>query len=251
MLFLVGDIPETLQTEDGVSQEEVEEIIAMERTLHPQMVQGFHDQIPKRIKLSVLRTDYEKGRSRTAVQRLKKRHVVEIDEEVRYRKNDPRLAWGAREHFLDYYLLVPERKGLDVIRPTSRGDPSYVFKLDLHQRQKRWQARYADLEFDPTGRLLYIGTYGQEEIWLAMVPRAFTNDDAFEEEEEVADLRARNINRLENTNTLTCMQDVHYSQVVLFLAHQLKRQGYRDIYLREDFPEDLTPSNLKNVTNIM
>lgn len=193
MLFIVGDIPEALQTDDGVPQEEVEEIIAMDRTQHPQFVQGFHDQMVKKVKLTALRADYEKGRKRTAIQRLQKRHVVELDEELLYRKNDPRLAWGAREHFLDYYLLIPERKGLHVILPTSRGDPSYVFKLDLQQRGKTWQARYADLEFDPTGRMLYLGNYGQEEIWLAMVPRGFTREEVFEEDEDMADLGA-NIN---------------------------------------------------------
>lgn len=251
VLFQVGDIPEALQTDDGVQQEEVEEIIALgDRRINSQFVQGFHNQLPRKVKLTTLRSEYEKAKKRTGVQRLKSRHVVEIDEELKYRQNDPGLAWAARDHFLDYYLLVPERKGLHVILPTSRGDPSYVFKLDLQQRQKQWQVRYADLEFDPTGRMLYIGTYGQEAIWLAMVPRAFTNEEVFEEDEDMADLRA-NINQLEMTNATTTMKDQHYSQMVLFLAYQLKRQGYRDIYLRENFPEDLSAWNLPNITNIM
>lgn len=249
-VFLVGDIPEAFQTDDGVTQESIEEIIALERTLDSQFIQGFHDQRPKKVKLSVMRSEYSKGKSRTAIQRLRSRHAVDIDEELKYQKNDPRLAWGAREHYLDYYLLVPESKGLHVVLPTARGDPSYVFKLDVQHRYKTWQARYADLEFNPTGRMLYIGMYGQEEIWLAMVSRSFTNEEVFEDDADMEDLRA-SINCLEMTNTTTQMKDEHYSKMMLFLAYQLKRQGYRDIYLRENYPEDLSPSNLKNLTNLM
>lgn len=249
-VFVVGDVPEALYTEDGVTQEEIEEIIAMERTLQPQFIRGFHDQMVKKVKLTTLRKELEKGRRRMAIQRLKTRHVVEIDEELRYEKNDPGLAWAAREHFLDYYLLVPERKGLHVLLPNSRGDPSYVFKLDVQHPRKTWRARYADLEFNPTGRMLFMGTYGQEEIWLAMVPRSFTNEDAIEEEEEMEDLRG-NIRRLETTDSTTCLSDKHYSQILLFLAYMLKRQGFRDVYLRENFPEDLSRSQVKHITNLM
>ena len=66
-----------------------------------------------------LRGDYEKGRSRTAIQRLHKRHMVVVDNELVYEKDDRGLAWGARDHFLDYYLLIPASCGLQAILPTS------------------------------------------------------------------------------------------------------------------------------------
>lgn len=108
-----------------------------------------------------------------------------MDEELTFQKDDVRLAWGTREHFLDYYLLIPPQWGLDVILPMSQGDPSYMFQLDLHKFWRRWQARYADLEFDPQGQMMYLGYYGQEEIWLVMVPRMFVDEEGIDEAEEL------------------------------------------------------------------
>ena len=226
----------------------MEQIIALARTERTEYVQGFHDQNVKQVKLSTLRTDFEKERTRTAIQRLRSRHTVSVDEELLHKKNDGGLAWSAREHFLDYYLLIPARRGLDVLLPMSQGDPSYVFKLDLHKRHKQWQARYGDLEFDPTGRMLYIGTYGQEEVWLAMVPRMFLDEEMIEEEGELAGAR-RVIERLEGSTT--SMSEGNYSLMVMYLAYQLKRQGYRDIYPREDYSENLSVARVRQVTNLL
>ena len=246
-LFIVGDIPATLDSEDGVNHAEVEQVIALERRSCPELIQGFHEQAPTRVKLTTLRRDFEKGRKMTSIQRLRTRQAVLIDDELVYNKNDGALAWSAREHYLDYYLLVPARRGLQVLLPTSQGDPSYVFKLDLHKRQKQWKARHADLEFDPTGRMLYIGTYTQEEIWLVMVPRAFVEEYAMEDNGDVLE-RHREIQRIEGSNTN--LSDENYTIMVVYIAHQLKRQGYRDIYLREDFPTGITPATLDTITNL-
>ena len=212
------------------------------------MIQGFHEQVPTQVKLTTLRRDFEKGHKRTSIQRLRTRQIVQIDDELVYDKNDSGLAWSAREHYLDYYLLVPARRGLQVILPTSQGDPSYVFKLDLNKQQKQWKARHADLEFDPTGRMLYIGTYAQEEVWLAMVPQAFVDEEAMEDNGEILE-RHDAMQRLEGSNTT--LSDKNYTLMVVYLAHHLKRQGYRDIYLREDFPIGITPSTIHTVTNLM
>lgn len=234
--------------DDGVPQEEVEQIIALDHVNSSEFIQGFHDERAKTIKLSTLRSDFEKKRTRTSTQRLQQRHTVEVDEEFLYVKDNPRLAWGAKEHFLDYYLLVPASKGLHVLLPTSRGDPSYVFKLDLNKRTKRWQARYSDLEFDPTGRMLYIGSYHQEEVWLAMVPRSFTDEETLEDGHDLDHIRSQ-ISQLESRDTT--LSEENYCQVVTFLAHQLKSQGYRDIYLRDDFPSPLSFATVFTTTNIL
>lgn len=116
------------------------------------------------------------------IQRLHRRLMIEMDDVLLYEKDNASLAWGVHEYYLDYYLLVLGHRGLHAILPMSRGDSRYVFKLDLHRRQKQWQARYANLEFNPTGRVLYIGTYTQEEVWLVMVPQILTEDDGIEDE---------------------------------------------------------------------
>jgi hypothetical protein len=246
-VFIVGDIPEALEAEDGVAQTDVERIIALDRCEREEFIQGFHDQQVKRTKLSTLRMEYERGMKRTSIHRLRQRQVVEVDADMLLKQNDAEVAWGARDHFLDYYLLVPGRKGMHAILPNSRGDPSYMFKLDLHRRRKRWQARHADLEFDPRGRMLFIGAHGREEVWLAMVPRSFTREDAMDIEDN--EDPQESIGCLEGADTT--MSEEQYCQIVVFLANQLKAQGYRDIYLREDFPSTLSALEIRNTTNLL
>jgi len=66
---------------------------------------------------------------------------VIVDNKLVYEKDNWELAWGAQDHFLEC--------GLQVIPFTSQEDLSYVFKLDFHKWHKKWQARYANLEFHP------------------------------------------------------------------------------------------------------
>ncbi|KAG6371990.1 hypothetical protein JVT61DRAFT_9008 [Boletus reticuloceps] len=238
-LFVVGEIPEGLLCDDGVTQAEVEQIIGL--------MQGFHDQHVQSIKLSTLRNEFEQAKQRTAIQRLDRRQHIQIDDELVYKKDDMNLAWGAREHFLDYYLLVPARKGLDVLLPTAAHDPSYVFKLDLNKCQKQWQARHADLEFDPMGQMVFIGTYGQEEIWLAMVPRWFNEDDLLDDRNPPEDMPHPDRT---GPNATTIIEQ-QYCQVVVFFATQLKHLGFRDIILRDDFPSPLGISSIRDSTNIL
>ena len=155
-LFIVGDIPATLDSEDGVNHAKVEQVIGLEWRSSPELIQGFHEQVPTQVKLTILCHDFEKGHKMTSIQQLRTRQAVLIDDELVYNKNDRELVWSTREHYLDDYLLVPARRDLQVLLPTSQGDPSYMFKLDLHKRQKQWKVRHADLEFDPTGHMLYI-----------------------------------------------------------------------------------------------
>ena len=246
--FTVGDIPATLESEDGVNHAEVEQVIALDWRSGPELIQGFHEQVSTQVKLTTLRRDFKKGHKRTSIQRLWTRQIVQIDNELVYDKNDSGLAWSAHKHYLDYYLLVPARRGLQEILPTSQGDPSYVFKLDLNKRQKQWKARHVDLEFDPTKHMLYIGMYAQEEVWLAMDPQAFVDEEAMEDNGEILE-RHHMMQWLEGSNMT--LSDVKYTLMVVYLAHHLKRQGYRDIYLREYFPIGITPSTTHTVTNLM
>ena len=47
------------------------------------------------------------------------------------------------------------------------------------------------------------------------------------------------------------LSDENYAIIVVFLTHHLKWQGYRDIYLQEDFLSGITPATLHTATNLM
>jgi len=77
-----------------------------------------------------------------------------------------------------------------------------------------------------------MGTYGQEEVWLAMVPRSFTEDDGMEDDGAMEE-QWRRMACLEGSNMT--MSDEHYSIMVVYLAHALKEQGYRNIMGEKSF----------------
>ena len=69
------------------------------------------------------------------------------------------------------------------------------------------------------------------------------------EDDGAMEEQRRRMARLEGSNTT--MSDEHYSIMVVYLAHALKEQGYRDIYLREEFSDDPSVSMISDVTNIL
>ena len=200
------------------------------------------------VKLSTLKKEYELNHVRTAMHRMRKRSKVHIDEEFVHQVNDANLAWGATEHFLDYYLLVSAKKGLHAILPKGTRDVSYSFSLDLNHSKRTWKARYAELGFDPAGRMLWIGRYHQEDVWLAMVPRCFTNEDVLAEADEMTD-DARNMVHLDCKRTT--MSEGHACMMVSMIATFLAQLGFHDIYIRDKTPEDLTIDGMKRVTNLL
>lgn len=238
--YNVGDVPEDLEAEDGVPQEEVNNVIAHKRTERGTLIDEFYGNPPTPLKLSMLQNQYEQGKEHLAMLRLKRRHKVEVDGTFLHNIEDPDLAWGATDHYLDFILLVSSKQGLHALLPRSVSDHSYTFVLDVHQPHRLWRVRHAELGFNPTGRMLYLGTYFQEEIWLAMVPRSFTDEDS-NEDPDMTPLCGRT----------TSLSERHYCMLIAFLATQLQLDGFKDIVVRDRYPRPLTTVMLKTVTNLL
>ena len=133
--------------------------------------------------------------------------------------------------------------------PKNTTDPSYSFELDLNQRHRLWSAKRACLGFSPEGRMLYMGKYNQEQIFLAMVPRSFTHEDDDDPNEDRIEDEDANMVRLDAKTS--AMTEAHYCMVVAFLARQLQRNRYKDTVLREDYPHTLTVEYLRRQTELL
>src|SRR6266571_6803389 len=74
-------------------------------------------------------------------------------------------------HHIDFLLKVPDRMGFDVILPPpSIGvNTTWCFHLNLLGSVHPFLNHRGDLGFDPTGRMLFIGTHDHDNIFLAMV----------------------------------------------------------------------------------
>src|SRR6202007_637888 len=74
---------------------------------------------------------------------------------------------------IDYQLTVGKEMGLSALLPNRQGDHGFYFGLDLQKPTKAFKGKHGMLGFDPAGRMLYIGTQGREDVFLAMAPRGF------------------------------------------------------------------------------
>ncbi|KAI5999940.1 hypothetical protein EDD15DRAFT_2362477 [Pisolithus albus] len=236
-MYLVGEIPEELHADDGAAADELQRIIAHEHSDMAKMIKGFTRTERHAVKLSTLQKEYEKNQQKRALMRLMRRQRVEIDDRYLHDVSNADLAWAANEHFIDMMVIVTDKPGLHALLPQNDTDPSYVFKLDLHQRHRTWKAKHVDLGFDPAGRMLYIGTYNQEEIWLAMVPTAFIRAE-----------RTAAAKHIDAPNSALTQR--HFCMITTFLAHQLHEGGYKDIQIRTAYPLELTQADMRQHTNI-
>ncbi|KAI6038200.1 hypothetical protein EDC04DRAFT_2896706 [Pisolithus marmoratus] len=235
--YLVGDIPDALGADDGTTQEDLRWAISYEHIETTTMVQNFHKSLKHEVALSKLRTIFETGASQKAISRLMRRQSIKVDDMFLHDHDDANLAWRAMDHHLDLVILVTEAVGLHAILPTVDSDPTYTFKLDLHHPQRQWRAKHVDLGFDPSGRMMYLGTHYQEEVWMAMVPRSFVAVRQWG-----IDNRRDNMAHIEAVTTAVTPNQ--FCMMVSFLAKQLQSIGFKDIYMREEYPRILSQAHI-------
>ena len=82
-------------------------------------------------------------------------------------------------HHIDFSLKVPDCMGFDaILPPPSIGvNTTWCFHLNLLGSVHPFLNHRGDLGFDPTGRMLFIGTHDHDNIFLAMAPQFFVDGD--------------------------------------------------------------------------
>jgi len=118
--YEVGEIPEALRADDGLSQVFVQQAINFDRIPSDVLEENFLKSLCQSVPLSTLRREYQKDLKRVAMKRLASRHRVTIDEVFLHQSNDPMLAWSARHHYLDFFMLVSGMFGIVSLNHISR-----------------------------------------------------------------------------------------------------------------------------------
>ncbi len=177
------------------------------------------------VQLSTLRSAYTTGNSRKAISLLGRRCLFQIDDEYIVDVDDPKYCFTAKNSFLDFFMIVGKSIGLSVFIPQSPS-PTFTLTLNLKVPIREFRAKYGTLGFDPTGCMLWIGTGYAEDLWLAMAPDAyFDNDSAkFEMSEAYGDTR---------------LSTAHYRMVVSFISHALTKIPGRAFYDFEPYAVDI------------
>ncbi len=235
------DFPLPFAIENPMQQEDILDRLFSADAAKVKARQDFFSQSPSKIKLSKLRELYDSDAITRPFSLLRKRHEIIVDPDYVLDPLDPELTWLPFSAYLDFLLVVPRDIGLTAIIPN--GDHGvafgYAFNHDVRRPTRRWRSKHARLGFNPSARMLWIGTCMDEDVWLAAAPSDILSGDHDEDEDDpkIGD---------------TCLSRPHYHMWLLFLAAMLNAEGILGVYVRDRYPNDihLSTSVTRN-TNIL
>lgn len=237
--FAVAPIPEQLLAEDPHHQGLVHEAI---RRLHiegeNEHLAAFNRATVKPTRLSSLQGLFQRQDHKTAIRTLTNRRVLQIDEEFKMDTASADVSMRLGPHYLDYCVHVGNRRGLDAAMGTLYVNHTLTYKITLSQPHRLVNIDH--LPFHTKGRQLYLGSRGDESIYLTMVSKTFLVDEE------------RNQDRGEELNAAnTSMGTQHYLMITMFIAHALTQMRFQDLHCLETYPVPLTRNSVKRSTDIL
>ncbi|KAG2029409.1 hypothetical protein BDR03DRAFT_1018433 [Suillus americanus] len=242
--FDVTELPKQLTTTDGHRQEEVQVALYQKQSDSTgDYIAKFNTAPVQTVTLSKLRSLHDKKDVKGAMSLLRHRRKLVVNDEHLVQQDSPNVIPRIGPHFIDHTLYVGSRRGLDAALPNILADHNWQIILNLTNTHRLWpDSNIACLPFNPLGRMMYIGTRLQEQLWLAMVPNTFfQHDHPANGREQFPILDAP-------TSTLS---QQHALMVIMFIAFALEDMRLQDIHCIERYPMPLTRINVKESTEIL
>lgn len=203
----------------------------------------FHNATVKPTKLTKFKAIWEQNDNRAAMAFLRTRRTPIVDEEFIVDTDSPNVTPWLGPHFYDFGLLIGDRAGLDAVLPRSRVDHTWFATLNFNLGHTLWpKADMEYLEFNPHGRMMKIGTRLQENIWLGVLHRTFTQHDH-------RDNRRGRYPILDATTT--ALKPTHRLMITMFFAWALSSMNYADIHCNPSYPEPLTRATVNRSSDIL
>jgi len=238
--FDVSHPPPHLCADDSPSQEITLTAALSVTAAIENQAERFHHQMKKTRKLDDLANIFECQDSRSALMLLTRRNEITLhDSDYVQQHDDEHLVWQVHSHYLDLRICVGNGLGLAAILPNVGIHHAMEFQLDLHQKHRRFSAKYSKLRFDPMHVMMYVGRSSSgEDAWLAWVPTENLGSDG----EEVG--RTTGVED-------TAMTEQHYRMAVMFLSDMLRKVGYRDVIVTTQYPDVTDDDDYRYATNAM
>lgn len=231
-------VPATLEVDDPVSPSALIRHVCDDAG-NSDHSQAEYDQLPvSRLSMSSCRRMYEQKRERAAITTLQKKMKLYLDDNMQVSPDSPDVVFFADSHFLDYMMCIPLTMGFDAIIP-SLPTRRHTFNLTFARRHWEFpQADKLDLGFDPSGRMMCIGTCENEDVWLAMVPISDIGNTPNREDITI-------------TKESTRMGALEARVVISMLTFYLRRIRFSNVAMTESYPPIDTEANFKAATNIL
>ncbi len=236
---MLDDVPPPLVTDEPATQEDILRVLFAGQSGVPDSIGDFHARNPRPIPLSTLRKMNRTGSSERAMALLSQRSEIIVDDQYLIDPMHRDRAWYCARAYLDFLLMVPRGLGFAAFLPPGNQEvgafDGIEFILHLGTPRRMWKAKYGQLGFDPTGRMLYIGTCRDEDIWLAAAPDEFGGDE-----------------RIQPTTGDSRMTASKYHIWLMFLAYTLDRSGGDQVYCLSKYPNPIKDlESVKQSSNIL
>ncbi|KAG2063879.1 hypothetical protein BDR04DRAFT_1163227 [Suillus decipiens] len=242
--FDVSEFPRQLAAGDGHIQEDVRTALYQQQAESDlDYVANFNTTPPRTVSLTKMRTMYRNKDSLGAMSMLSGRYRLAIGNEHTVPKDGPNVVPRVGPHYIDHTLYVGNRRGLDAAIPKIRADHNWQVIIDLANTHRLWpDSNVACLPFNPIGRMVYIGTRLQEQLWLALVPTTFFEPNHPD-------------NARETYPTLnapsTALTQRHALMIIMFIAYAFAEMRLQDFHCRVRYPVPLTRATVKESTDIL
>ncbi|KAH9828613.1 uncharacterized protein C8Q71DRAFT_912237 [Rhodofomes roseus] len=191
--FSLDAVPDSMQADTIATQAEVMEMIRrVHHGVHPRGSAGatsedavarderdWNDHRRVSVKVSDLERYSKDGSAHSAKMAsvyLRNRSTVVLDETYRIPATDPSLEWRVKNNYLDHMACIPAKQGLAVCRRPV-GTLGYRLTVDLLSPHRALKFTHTHIDFDPSGRCAFFGTYQTDLLWCAFVPNAFFDDN--------------------------------------------------------------------------
>lgn len=239
------EVPLRLSANDAPNQHDIEAAVYdhgldVNRVDH---VALFHEAPITNTSFSSLRRLVKRNDVRGALRLLSARHRLEIDHHLVVDTSLPNIVPAVGPHFLDFIMYVGDRRGLDAILPARQGnDHTWRWTINFSHIYRLWpDSKPTRLPFDNHGRMIYLGTRREEQVWIAMVPNEWlVPDHPFNATGVWPKL----------PQPTSAMTPHHANMIVMFFAFILHRIRFADFACRNRYPEDLSRRTVNEATDI-
>ncbi|KAF8119387.1 hypothetical protein EV363DRAFT_1199073, partial [Boletus edulis] len=249
--FDIAGIPDHMHADDAYAQTIIDDAI-MRSTLtdpaDPDYEAEFGTTARQPLYLVTLKSHFEQNNHRAAINLLKNRSPIIVNHDFRLNTADDHLVPFIQGHFIDFILYLGARIGLDAVlpSPTVRHDHTWHLDITFSNLFKQWpNAGVASLPLSTTGRMLYLGSRAQEELWLAFVPNTLLEQpDALPDMAPLPPAHGQ-------SPTSTSLSSDHAYMIVMFFASLLSHMHFQDIHCNEEYPDPISYNSITRVTDIL
>lgn len=189
----------------------------------------FLDQTAQPIFLSRLKRLMEQQRSYEAIEVVRRRWRLIVDEFYRVDTNDRNLHLGVTSHALDFISFIQKEPGLQSLIPTGNAPYNFIFNAYFanNVRTRPWKVKRGMVGFDYTGSMLYIGDLNSVDIFLALAPRALGSPDWV----EVFPSAIK-----DKDESLSIMPLPRYRAIIMFIAHCMAQISSANVIVLDPYP---------------